>query len=226
MLKYLYIVLLCFISFNIPVNSQAPDKKKGKFLFSLGMGIEYSSTPSYTEYLRNELALSSRDSIKTFSTGIEFFGSFEYGFTNTISGKIDYSYYLRSNNYTISYYVFDYTIKSHQPYAMVFYNSINKNFSFKIGAGAGYHFQVLENNISSINTLTYTSSGPALKGEVIFAPKFSPMLETYISGFFFGTTTTPLKDGNGNVLKSTTGEEVKLGSFGVGARLGLSFYLN
>jgi hypothetical protein len=35
-----------------------------------------------------------------------------------------------------------------------------------------------------------------------------------------------LKDDNGAILKSTTGDEVNLGGFGVGARLGLSFYLN
>ena len=190
------------------------------------MGIDYSSTPSYTDYLRNELSTGSGDTIKTFSTGIEFFGCFEYQFAKNVSAKFDYSYYLRSNHYTFAYYVFDYTIKSHQPYLMLFYNSKDKKFSFKFGAGAGYHFHILENNVSPTNSLTYTSSGLAFRGEVIFAPRFSQKLETYISGFVYGSTTSSLKDGNGNILKATTGKEVNLGGYGVGARLGLSFYLN
>jgi hypothetical protein len=212
---------------NIPLKAQKKTDKAGLFLFSAGMGIEYSSTPSYTDYLRNELPLYSRDSIKTFSTGIEFFGSLEYTLTRTLSAKLDYSYYLRSSHYSFAYYVFDYSISSHQPYLMLFYNNRDKKFSFKIGAGIGYHFQVLENSINPNSSLTYSSHGLAFKGELVFAPKFSEKLETYISGFVFGSTTSSLKDSNGNLLKGTsTGKEVNLGGYGVGARLGLSFYLN
>lgn len=229
MLKFFYIFLIGFLFINIPATSQKKNNKSGSILFSVGMGIDYSSTPSYTDYLRNLLPVTASDSIKTFSTGVEFFGAFEYSFTKTLSSKLDYSYFLRSNHYSFAYYgyVFDYTISAHQPYIMLFYNNRDKKFSFKMGAGAGYHFQILENSINPSNTLTYTSHGLSFKGEVVFAPRFSEKLETYISGFVYGTTTSSLKDENGNLLKgTTTGKEVNLGGYGVGARLGLSFYLN
>ena len=191
------------------------------------MGVDYSSTPSYTDYLRNQLSISSGDSIKTFSVGVEFFGGIEYRFSKTTSLKLDYSYYLRSNRYSLLYYVFDYTLTSHQPYLMAFYSLESKKINLKFGAGAGYHFHILENNISTSNSVTYNASGPSFRCEIIFAPKFSKILETYISGYVFGTTSSYLKDDYDNLLKvSSTGKEVNLGGYGVGARLGLSIYLN
>lgn len=227
MIKFFYIVPICIFFSAGTLVSQVPLKKeKGNMLISFGMGINYGSTPSYTDYLRNVLSTGTGDTIKTFSAGVEFFGAFEYRFNKRVSAKLDYSYYLRSSHYTFTYYVFDYTIKSHQSYAMIFYNNVDKNFSFKLGGGAGFHFDILDNNVSPSNSLTYTSSGFSFRGEIVFAPKFSEKLETYISGFAYGSTASSLKDENGNILKSTTGKEVNLGGYGIGARLGLSIYLN
>ncbi|HEY3251563.1 MAG TPA: hypothetical protein VGK25_10645 [Ignavibacteria bacterium] len=207
--------------------SQVKNKKQSSLIFSLGMGIDYGATPSYTDYLRNELPVSARDSIKTFSTGIEFFGGIAYEFAKNISVKLDYSYFIRSNSYSFIYYVFDYTITSHQPYLMIFYNLKNPKYTFKFGAGGGFHLYKLENNVNTSNTIGYTANGFSFRGEVIFGPKLSKNLETYISGFVFASSTSSLKDSNGSLLKGTsTGKEVNLGGYGVGARLGLSFYLN
>jgi hypothetical protein len=140
-------------------------------LISLGMGIDYGSTPSYTDYLKNELSTSSSDTIRTFATGVEFFGGFEYRFAKTVSARLDYSYYLRSNTYTFIYYVFDYTINSHQPYLMIFYHNLDKKFSFKIGAGAGFHFHNLRKHLSQSNSVTYKSVDLP-SGEVILQEIF------------------------------------------------------
>lgn len=212
---------------NVPVFSQNKKKESGRLLFSLGMGINYSASPSFTDYFKNELPAGTHDSIKTYSTGVEFFGGLEYGLSKTLSAKIDYSYYVRSNLYRFIYYIFDYTVTAHQPYIMLYFNNTNSKFRFKLGAGAGYHFYSLKNNVSASNQLYYTAGGFSFRGEFIFNPKFSKILETYLSGYVFGSTTSNLKDASGNTLKGTaTGKEVNLGGYGVGARLGLSFYLN
>jgi hypothetical protein len=217
-------LLLTLIFTHNTIHSQQKNKQKKSIIFSLGMGVDYCANPSYTDYLRNELSTSSRDSIKTFSAGIEFFGGIEYEFSKVISGKLDYSYFIRSNSYTFSYYVFDYTITSHQPYVMLYYNWKNPSYTFKFGAGAGYHLHKLENNVSATNSLSYTANGFSFRGEVIFSPQLSNKLNAYISGFAFGSTNSSLKDENGNILKGTsTGTEVNLGGYGVGVRLGLSF---
>jgi len=220
-------ILFCLAFLNFQISAQKNSTGKGSYLLSLGMGVDYSASPSYTDYLKNELPLSARDSIKTYTIGVEFFGGLEYRFTKYTSVKLDYSYYLRSNRYTFVYYVFDYTISTHQPYLMLFYSLNNKKIDIKVGTGAGYHFQKLENNISANQQLVYTASGLSFRGEIIFVPKFSKILETYISGYIFGSTSSSLKDSNGNYLKGNeTGKEVNLSGYGVGARLGISIYLN
>lgn len=191
------------------------------------MGIDYLSLPSYVEYLRKEIPNYNSDSIKTYSTGIEFFGALEYGLTKNITASLDYSYFLKSNTYNYSYFVFDYTITSHQPGIMVYYNLFYPGFRFKIGAGGGYHFHTLENNISPTNKDSYKASGGAVRIEIIFAPSLSKNLSAYVSAFFTGSFTSKLKNSEGVTLKSSsTGKEVDLGSYGPGARIGFTFNLN
>ena len=191
------------------------------------MGIDYLSSPSYTNFLKNEIPYFTSDSIKTYSAGIEFFGTLEYEFSKSFSASIDYSYYLRSSNYTFTYYVFDNTITSHQPSLMVYYNLIYPGFKFKVGAGGGYHFHSLVNNISSTEHDSYNAGGGSVKAEFIFAPTLSNKLAAYVSIFYSGNFTSSLKSSDGTTLKSSsTGNEVNLGSNGPGARLGFTFYLN
>jgi hypothetical protein len=94
---------------------------------------------------------------------------------------------------------------------MAYYNLKKSNYTFKFGAGAGFHLFKLDNEINPTSTLSYTASGFSFRGEVIFAPKLSKNLYTYLSGFVFVSSASSLKDSNGNFLKgSSTGKEVNL----------------
>jgi hypothetical protein len=191
------------------------------------MGIDYGATPNFTDYLRNEIPYSNKDSIKSFHAGIEFFGGIEYELSQKTSVKLDYSYFIRSLSYTYSFFVFDYTIISHQPFVFINYLVKSDNYQFKFGLGAGYHFQILDNKVNQSTTLSYKSSGAGVRGEAVFSTKFSKKFWGYLSGFAFGNFYGKLKDDNGIVLKaanSTT--EANLSGYGVGARLGFSVILN
>lgn len=191
------------------------------------MGIDYHASPSYTDFIRNEIPYFTSDSIKTYSAGVEFFGALEYDLTKQVSGAVDYSYFLRSSNYTFTYYVFDYTITSHQPNLMLYYNLSYPGFKFKIGAGGGYHLYSLENNINGQGNASYSAGGPSVRIELLFAPVLSKKLAAYVSAYYRGNFSSSLKDPDGNILKSgSTGEEVNMSSYGPGARLGFTFYLN
>jgi len=217
-------LILLFSSVS-SIFSQANIKKK--LSFSAGMGIDYLSSPSYVEYLHNEIPYFTSDSIKTYSTGVEFFGAMEYGLGKNISVSIDYSYFISGRSYNFSYYVFDYTITSHQPGVMIYYNLFFTGFRLKIGAGGGYHFHMLENNISADKKDTYKAGGVSARLELIFAPVLSKNLSAYVSGFITGNFTSSLKNSDGTILKSSsTGEEVNLRSYGPGARLGFTFNFN
>jgi hypothetical protein len=227
MRKFILFIFYFFVvlSTGSPLFSQ--DKIKKKISVSAGMGIDYLSMPSYVEYLRSDIPGYNSDSIKTFSTGVEFFGTVEYGLSKNISASLDYSYFLKSNTYNYSYFVFDYTITAHQPGIMVYYNLIYPGVRFKIGAGGGYHFYTLENNISENNKDTYKASGGSVRFELIFAPALSKNLSAYVSAFLSGNFTSTLKNENGEVLKSSSsGKEVNLGSYGPGGRIGFTVNLN
>ncbi|HMT12836.1 MAG TPA: hypothetical protein PKA39_14585, partial [Ignavibacteria bacterium] len=74
------------------------------------MGIKYGITPDFNDYLIAAIPYSTSDSIKSFNAGVEFFGGLEADLSRSISGGIEYSYYVRSLTYTYSPAVFDYTI--------------------------------------------------------------------------------------------------------------------
>lgn len=200
-------------------------KNKRDLTFSAGMGIDYGTSPDFTDYLRDEIPYSNKDSIKSFQAGIEFFGGIEYELSQNISAKADYSYFVRSASYSYNYFVFDYTIVSHQPYIFISYLIKEASYKFKFGLGAGYHFQVLDNKVNK--NLTYTSSGPGIRGEAVFSPMFSKKFYGYLSAFVFGNFYGNLKDENGNVLKAANSTvETNLSGYGVGARLGFGLILN
>ncbi|MCI0449389.1 MAG: hypothetical protein L0Y79_06335 [Chlorobi bacterium] len=200
--------------------------EKKIFSFSGGMGLTYGATPDFTDYLRQEIPYSNSDSISTFNAGIEFFGAVEYEFTKDFSAKIDYSYFVRSFRYEYFYFVYDYTITSHQPFLFINYKLLKSpNYNFKLGLGLGYHFQQLDNKVS--DSLAYTSNGPGIRAELTFSPKFSKRFWGCLSGFAYGNFYGKLEDKSGNILKPTNSNfEAALGGYGVGVRLGFTVYLN
>ncbi len=209
------------------VYSQNKLKPKKLFTLSAGMGIDYGTTPDFNDYLKNEIPYSNKDSIKTFHAGIEFFGGLEYELSQKTSVKLDYSYYIRSVNYTYSFFVFDYTIASHQPYLFFYYLAKSDSYQFKFGLGGGYHLQMLDNKINQSTTISYKSNGVGIRGETVFMNKFSNKFWGYLSGFVFGNFYGKLKDDNGNPLKAANSTvEANLSGYGVGVRLGFNVILN
>jgi hypothetical protein len=207
--------------------SQTTPKFKKVYSVYAGMGIDYGITPDFNDYLVAAIPYSTGDSLKSFNAGVEFFGGLDYELSRTFGVRVDYSYYIRSLSYTYSPAVFDYTIISHQPYLFGNYILRFDHFNFKFGVGIGYHFQQLDNKVNSTTTITYSSGGPSVRAEVVFAPLLSKNFQGYLSGFAFGNFYGTLKDDNGNPLKADNSTvEAALNGYGVGARLGFLINLN
>lgn len=226
-MKILLIITSLLVFFNSGVTAQKKLAVKKHISVYAGMGVDYGITPDFNDYLVAEIPYSTGDSIKTFNAGIEFFGGIEYEFSGKLSVKADYSYYVRSLSYSYSPAVFDYTITGHQPYIFLDYILRYPNFNLKFGAGLGYHFQQVDNKINNSTTLTYNSSGPSIRGEVVFSPRLSDNFYGYLSGFAFGNFYGKLKDSGGNPLKAPNSNvEASVAGYGVGARLGFIINLN
>ncbi|MGH2574595.1 MAG: hypothetical protein ACRDFC_02730 [Ignavibacteria bacterium] len=225
-MKKLIISLILIFSFHSGFSQHIADetKLKKRISLSLGMGISLINTPEFSEYLKNEIPYSDKDSIKAFSIGLEFFGGLEYPVSKSFSIKLDYSYFIKSITYRYSFFTYDFFYFIHQPYMMGFYVTGGKHYRFKIGAGAGYQFAQLERTLDPNTEMVYKSNGPGVRGEIIYDAILSKRLSSYISGFVFGNFPGKLKDSGGNVLISpNTGKEVNLSGFGIGLRLGLTY---
>ena len=223
------LVILFLTAFLFAGLSYGQSKKKSKKIISLsaGMGISYGTSPKLTEYLRSEIPYSNSDSIAYYNSGIEFFGAFEHEISNSMSLKLDYSYFVRSLNYAYSFYVFDYTITSHQPYLMLNYLIKDSKYTLKFGGGAGYHFQQLENKVNPNATLTYNSNGLGLRGIAEISILLSKGFYSTFGIFTYGNFYSMLKDSNGNILTSTDStKQASLSGIGIGLRLGFQFNLN
>ncbi len=191
----------------------------------MGMGISMSTSPSLVDYIRNDIPFANKDSVKSFGVGLEFFGAFEYGVTGNFSLKFDYSYFIKSLSYNYSYFTYDYFYLIHQPYLIGSYVLRGKTYTFSFGAGIGYHAARLTKDIGAGSDLVYNAWGPGYRGEVVFMAMLSKRLGSYAGGFISGSSIGSLEDSFGQPLRnSQTGEEVNLSGFGVGLRLGLTFY--
>ncbi len=191
------------------------------------MGISMSTAPSLVDYIRSDIPFANNDSVKSFGVGLEFFGALEYDISKIYSLKLDYSYFIKSLSYKYSYFTYDYFYSIHQPYLIGSYVTRGSTYKFKFGIGVGYHAAQLKKDIGAGSDLVYNASGLGYRGEIVFMAQLSNKLGSYVSGFINGSSIGTLKDKDEKPLKnSNTGEEVNLSGFGIGLRLGLSFYFD
>lgn len=187
------------------------------------MGLGYTTTPSLNDYIRSQISGGVYDSVKSFSAGLEIFGGVDYKFSKKFSVRLDYSYFFKSKTYYVLYFTYDYFYLVHQPFIFGNYIVAGNKYNFRMGVGFGYHFAQLK--LTTINSpeLKYKSNGLAIRGEILFSAKLSTKLNAYVSGFMTGSFLGNLKDNNNAVLKNPqSNQDVRLGGFGFGVRLGFS----
>lgn len=182
-----------------------------------GMGLGYTTTPKFNDFVRNEVFSGLHDSVKSFSVGLEIFGGVEYELTKSFSLRFDYSYFFKSKTYYVSFFIFDYYYFIHQPFIMAQYNINHNSYRFDFSAGAGYQFAQLQRTLNNTE-YKYNSSGPAIRGEVRFSAKFTDNMNSYLSGFVNGAFLSSFQvQGSGQAP-----QDVNLSGFGIGVRIGLS----
>jgi hypothetical protein len=223
------IILLLIFFANSIVYSQGlrtdTTKYKKQVYFSFGMGISMSTTPSLNDYLRDAIPFSTKDSVKNFSVGLEFFGGLEMQFSRKFSLKLDYSYFFKGNTYNYPPFTYNISFQIHQPVVMVNYIIPGKGYQFKIGGGIGYSLARLSNSVSG-SEIIYYSRGPGFKTEFVFDAQLSERLGSYLSGFIMGNSLGNLKDSKSNILQDPlTKANVNLDDLGFGLRLGMSIKL-
>ena len=212
--------LLLFAASGLPL--QAQPLRPG---LSAGMGVSYRSDPDVVTLVNATPGASAR--IPEFNAGAEFFASACFPLTETWVLKLDYSYQIMSLNVDTFAEPAQFTIYQHCPTLILQYVLANQGtFNVRAGAGAGYHFGRLEEKFFTIDN-SYSAHGPAflaeLEGNTAFGEHLYACLGLNAGWSLLGA----LKDDAGRAPGfQATGEAVTMNSFGVGARLGFTYYIN
>lgn len=200
-----------------------PNKTKGSdFNIYIGMGLGMISTPSFTNYLREEIPYTNTDTISSFTSAFEIFGGVEYLISKKLIVTFDYSYLIKTVNYQYTYFLYDYFYYLHQTNLEVLYLINKNNYLIKFGGGVGFTFASLENELSQTSTVNYSSTGLSYRGDFIFSPMLSDNFGMYLGLNIAGNVLGSLKNNN-TVLINKSGEEVNLSNTRFGLRMGVLF---
>jgi hypothetical protein len=168
-----------------------------------------------------------QERIPQFKAGVEFFAAASFPLTESWVLKIDYGYQITSLNVVSFLETAQFTVTQHCPTLIVQYVLTNQGvFNVKAGAGAGYHFGRLSEKFLYIDN-SFSAHGPALIAELEGNTAFGERLYAYLGVNAGWSLVGQLIDAAGRSPgRGASGEPVTLNSFGVGARLGFTCYLN
>lgn len=194
----------------------------GQIDVSAGMGINFTSFASLTDYLS---AVNHQD-FASFNSNVEFFGEVGYLMNEKLELGLDYSYsiYSYTNEFSdMGNYKFDYNM--HSPSLMAYYVIKGEGYKFKFGGGAGIRYIVCEQTLPQ-STLTETFSsvgfGALLKaeGNTALSKNVFAVIAFSLKLDFPGT---PKNSGRDVSYNSSAANEVNLNSFTAGIRLGVMY---
>ncbi len=198
--------------------------------FAFGMGVCYGNNSSLDDFIASQLSgyynLPEANRLSDFRTGIEFFGSAEKQLNRIISAKIDYSYFIKSNNLNLSQYAsYDFTYRNHQILFIINY-LIPLEYAFlKIGAGTGILFSdfTYKNYGAEYN---FSSTGLGAKLEATLNLQFGNGFAGYLNGYFTRSFQGDLKQkGGGSLPNPVNPSSYNLSSLGFGMRLGVEIFI-
>ncbi len=192
---------------------------------SAGMGVTYRSVPDVVTLVNATPGASAR--VSEFNAGAEFFASACFPLTETWALKVDYSYQVTSLNVDTFSETAQFAIYEHCPTLILQYVLANEGvFNVKAGAGAGYHFGRLTKKFFYIDA-AYSANGPALVAEAEGNTALGEHLFAFLGVNAGWSLVGRLSDSAGNSPgANSSGEPATLNSFGVGARLGITYYWN
>ena len=182
----------------------------------VSMGIDFVSVPSLTDYLQ----VNYTGQLSSFSSAVNFSGSFGRLITPTWQLEGEIGYLLNSYNSTLIGGTYDLTYDLIMPSALYYYVLNGNGYYFKFGGGAGVRFlSVKEKLPADPNNYNYSSIGYGIILRAAGNTAISENVFAYISTdlrYDFIKEPQPSSDQNfiGNV---------NFNSLSLGIRLGISY---
>jgi len=187
-----------------------------------GMGIQFQSSPSLTDYLNQNFA-SPADQLSTFTSSIIF--SAEGGTRISANTELALELAYLFNSYTYNYDLgqYDLTYGVIMPSLIYYYVIDGAGYNFKFGGGAGIRFVNADEKLPRFTPVEFTSTG---FGVVLKADG-----NTILGGNFYANIGGEIRydvngepENNGSYIRNSVyNENVNFNSFGFGVRLGITY---
>jgi hypothetical protein len=213
--------VLLLVSAGTPgADAQTPHIRPG---LSAGMGVSYVSPGDVVDLINAATGQTQRT--PTFTAGVEFFGACSVPVAADWAVKVEYAYLLAGYNVSTPYGPAEYTISAHMPTLFLQYILLDRGiYNVKIGAGAGYHVGSLETNVYG-SDIRYSGKGIGVAIDLDAATAFGEDLYAYLGADMRWELIGALTDAAGDSPgKTASGGQPALHLFGIGARLGFTYY--
>lgn len=208
------IIIIFMFAFASSVYSQ--------YDFTLGMGIDFNSTPSFRDYINSNYARG-ENNLATFKSSVSFSGEIGYDIKENVQLAFEYSLLLDSysksigpgGSYELSYL-------SHRPSIIAYYVLKGEGYKFKFGGGAGLRYVSLDEKLFGTTNYTTNGYGVVLKAEG----------NTLLSGNLYAnigvslrydTPGSPKNNSIGFIYDPVAKENLNLNSVSVGIKIGISY---
>ncbi len=193
------------------------------------MGVSYLSMTDVVDLANIASAsLGGYQRLPEFKAAAEFFGAVTVPCSPDWVLKFEYAYVLTTYNVATAYGTgqAEYTAMVHLPSLIVQYVLLNEPvYNVKVGAGGGYHFGTLDVKYYTQND-SYSGNGPGLvleaEGNTAFGESLYAYLGVNVRWDFIGTLSNSA--GMEPYHASSAGGGTTMQFFGLGARLGFTYY--
>ncbi len=188
-----------------------------------GMGVSYVNPTDIADLVNSTPGTLER--VPEFKTGVEFYGGFSIPLAEDWGVKAEYAYLLGSYNLTSVFGPAEYTFVTHMPSVIAQYIVVAESvYNVKVGFGGGYHFGSLTQRFGNLED-TFSGSGPGVIADLEANTALGESLFAYLGVIIRWEFISELTNANGKSPSATTGSSpTTLNFFGIGARLGFSYY--
>jgi hypothetical protein len=192
--------------------------------FSAGLGVNYLSQRDVIDMVNGGYSPSKR--LDDYHAAVDFSGAFVLPVSERFALRFEYAYLLNTVNTAGPLGPGEFTTTVHMPSVIVEYSIVDAPmYNLSAGIGGGYHPGRLAIDYGTIKD-TYTANGPGLVVILVGNSAIGEDLFIHLAGTMRLGMLGELRNANGQSPgKGSSGSPATLGTFSIGARIGLSYYL-
>ena len=202
--------------------AEGADSTRGRPGVSAGMGVSYISARDMVNLVNATPGTTARQG--EFSSVVEFFGSATIPFSGPWELKVDYAYMMGSYAVQGLLGQTEYSYMAHMPSALVQYAFVQEGvYNIKAGLGPGFYFGSLTQRDGGSDS-EFKGSGPGFLFDLEANTALGEDLFAYLGVLVRWSGIGALTAANGAPPPASPNSETTLQFFGLGARLGLTYY--